>query len=84
MSGPTAEIKIGNALPFANIPLGTVVHAVELVPGKRRPDGAVRWAEIRIMAKENGFATLKMPSSEIRMVPDACMATIGPGGQHRT
>lgn len=80
MSGPTAEIKIGNALPLANIPLGTVVHAVELVPGNGAQMARSAGAEIRIMAKENGFATLKMPSSEIRMVPDRCMATIGQVG----
>jgi large subunit ribosomal protein L2 len=80
MSGPTAEIKIGNALPLINIPLGTVVHAVELVPGKGAQMARSAGTEIRIMAKENGFATLKMPSSEIRMVPDACMATIGQVG----
>lgn len=80
MSGPTAEIKIGNALPLAQIPLGTVVHAVELVPGNGAQLARSAGASVRIMAKENGFATLKMPSSEIRMVPDRCMATIGQVG----
>jgi large subunit ribosomal protein L2 len=80
MSGPTAEIKVGNALPLANIPLGTVVHAVELIPGNGAQMARSAGAAIRIMAKENGFATLKMPSGEIRMVPDACMATLGQVG----
>lgn len=80
MSGPSAEIKVGNALPLVNIPLGTVVHAVELVPGNGAQMARSAGAAIRIMAKENGFATLKMPSGEIRMVPDACMATLGQVG----
>jgi large subunit ribosomal protein L2 len=80
MSGPTAEITIGNALPLVNIPLGTVVHAVELVPGKGAQMARSAGSEIRIMAKENGFATLKLPSNEIRLVPERCMATIGQVG----
>ncbi len=80
MSGPTAEITIGNALPLANIPLGTVVHAVELVPGNGAQMARSAGSEIRIMAKENGFATLKLPSNEIRLVPERCMATIGQVG----
>jgi large subunit ribosomal protein L2 len=80
MSGPGAEIRAGNALPLANIPLGTVVHAVELVPGKGAQLARSAGVSVQIMAKENGFATLKMPSSEIRMVPDGCMATVGQVG----
>ncbi|MBL0059117.1 MAG: 50S ribosomal protein L2 [Elusimicrobia bacterium] len=80
MSGPTAEITVGNALPLANIPLGTVVHAVELVPGNGAQMARSAGSEIRIMAKENGFATLKLPSNEIRLVPERCMATIGQVG----
>ncbi len=80
MSGPSAEIRAGNALPLANIPLGTVVHAVELVPGKGAQLARSAGVSVQIMAKENGYATLKMPSSEIRMVPDGCMATVGQVG----
>jgi len=80
MSGPKAEIKVGNALPLNAIPLGTVVHAVELIPGNGAQMARSAGASIQIMARENGYATLKMPSSEIRMVPDICMATIGQVG----
>ena len=80
MSGPTAEIKTGNALPLANIPIGTVVHAVELIPGNGAQMARSAGASIQIMARENGYATLKMPSGEIRMVPDACVATVGQVG----
>jgi large subunit ribosomal protein L2 len=80
MSGPSAEIRPGNALPLVNIPLGTVVHAVELVPGKGAQLARSAGVSVQIMAKENGYATLKMPSSEIRMVPDGCMATVGQVG----
>ncbi len=80
MSGPTAEIKTGNALPLANIPIGTVVHAVELIPGNGAQMARSAGASIQIMARENGYATLKMPSGEIRMVPDAGVATVGQVG----
>jgi len=80
MSGPTAEIKTGNALPLTNIPIGTVVHAVELIPGNGAQMARSAGASIQIMARENGYATLKMPSGEIRMVPDAGMATVGQVG----
>jgi large subunit ribosomal protein L2 len=80
MNGPAAEIKPGNALPLASIPLGTVVHAVELVPGNGAQMARSAGAAIQLMARENGMATLKMPSSEIRLVPDGCMATVGQVG----
>jgi large subunit ribosomal protein L2 len=77
VSGSNAEIKVGNALPLIDIPLGTHVHNIELVPGK----GAklVRSAGVgaQLMAKEGNYVTLKMPSSEMRMVHKDCMATIG-------
>ena len=79
-AGPTAEIRPGNALPLANIPLGTVVHAVEMKPGK----GAqlVRSAGVgaQLMAREGQYATLRMPSNEHRLVFAECMATIGQVG----
>lgn len=80
MSGPTAEIKTGNALPLANIPVGTNVHAVELIPGNGAQLGRSAGATIQIMAREGGYVTLKMPSGEIRLVPDQGMATIGQVG----
>ncbi len=79
-SGPQVEIRPGNALPLANIPLGSVIHAVELKPGK----GAqlVRSAGVgaQLMAREGAYATLRMPSGENRMVHVRCMATIGQVG----
>ena len=78
--GPKADIKIGNALPFSNLPDGTTIHAIELVPGK----GAklVRSAGVvaQLMAKEGGFAQVRLPSGEVRLFPDRCMATIGQVG----
>ncbi len=80
MSGADAEIRPGNALPLQNVPLGTVVHAVELKPGK----GAqlVRSAGVgaQLMAREGKLATLRMPSGEQRYVQTACCATIGQVG----
>jgi large subunit ribosomal protein L2 len=80
MSGPDAEIRPGNAMPLQHIPLGTVVHAVELKPGK----GAqlVRSAGVgaQLMAREGKLATLRMPSGEQRFVQTACSATIGQVG----
>ncbi|MCR5743119.1 MAG: 50S ribosomal protein L2 [Lachnospiraceae bacterium] len=77
MSGDTAEARLGNSLPLANIPVGTMVHNVELYPGA----GAqlVRSAGVgaQLMAKEGKYATLRLPSGEMRMVPISCRATIG-------
>jgi large subunit ribosomal protein L2 len=77
MSGPTAEIKVGNALPLKNIPLGSVVHNIELIPG--RGGQMVRSAgnSAQVVAKEGNFATLRLPSSEMRMVRIDCYATLG-------
>ncbi len=80
MSGPSAEIKSGNALPLANIPVGSIVHAVELIPGNGAQMARSAGASIQIMAREGGYATLKMPSGEIRLAPDLCMATLGQVG----
>jgi len=80
LAGPAADIRPGNALPLANIPLGTVVHAVELKPG----GGAqlVRSAGVgaQLMAREGGMATLRLPSGEQRLVRTTCMATVGQVG----
>jgi large subunit ribosomal protein L2 len=79
-AGPAAEIRPGNALPLASIPLGTVVHAVEMKPGK----GAqlVRSAGVgaQLMAREGEYATLRLPSGENRLILSRCMATIGQVG----
>jgi large subunit ribosomal protein L2 len=80
MSGPEADIRPGNALPLANIPLGSMVHNVELKPGRggqlvRSAGGAAQ-----LMAREGGLATLRMPSGEQRYVRVVCLATVGQVG----
>jgi large subunit ribosomal protein L2 len=77
VSGPEADIKPGNALPLANIPLGTVVHGIELFPGKGAQLVRSAGAGAQIMAREGGYVTLRLPSSEMRMVPAECRATVG-------
>ena len=77
VSGPEADIKPGNALPLANIPTGTFVHNVELYPGKGAQLARAAGIMAQLMAKENGMALLRLPSGELRNVPDACMATVG-------
>ena len=76
-AGPNAEMKPGNALPLSNIPLGTSIHNLELVPGKGAQMARSAGAEAVIMAREGGFARIKLPSGEIRLVHVKCMATIG-------
>ena len=77
VSGPEADIKVGNALPLLNIPLGTMVHNVELKIGKGGQMGRSAGAAIQLMAKEGKYATLRLPSGEMRMVPINCRASIG-------
>lgn len=77
VSGSASDIKVGNALPLAKIPDGTFVHAVELIPGKGAQMMRSAGSQAQLMAKDAGYAQIKMPSGEVRMVPDACMATIG-------
>ena len=77
VSGASADIKPGNALPLANIPTGTFVHNVELYPGKGAQLARAAGIMAQLMAKENGMALLRLPSGELRNVPDACMATVG-------
>jgi large subunit ribosomal protein L2 len=79
-SGPGSDIRPGNALPLASIPVGTVVHAVELKPGAGAKMARSAGAGVQLLAKEGGFATLRMPSGEIRMVPAQCRATVGEVG----
>jgi len=79
-TGPQADIKPGNSLPLANIPVGTIVHAVELRPGRGAQLGRSAGAEIQLMAKEGDYALLKLPSSELRRVRMTCRATIGQVG----
>ncbi len=77
VSGPESDIKVGNALPIKNIPDGHFVHNVELIPGKGGQMMRAAGSQAQLMAKDGGYAQLKMPSGEIRLVPDTCMATLG-------
>ena len=77
MSGPSAEIKVGNALPLSYIPDGTFIHNIELQPGRGAQMIRSAGSQAQLMAKDSGFAQLRMPSGEIRKVPDSCLATIG-------
>jgi large subunit ribosomal protein L2 len=77
MAGAQAEFKVGNAMPLANVPVGTFVHNVELRPGKGGQIARSAGTSVQLMAKEGRFAQLKMPSGEVRNVPQECMATVG-------
>jgi large subunit ribosomal protein L2 len=77
MSGDNADIQVGNSLPLARIPTGTVVHNVEMTPGRGGQLGRSAGAAIQLVAKEGRTATLRLPSGEMRMVPAECRATIG-------
>lgn len=79
-SGPKADIKVGNALPLANIPVGTVVHAVELRPGGGAKMGRSAGTAIQLLAKEGATAALRLPSGEIRLVDARCRASVGAVG----
>jgi large subunit ribosomal protein L2 len=79
-SGPKADIKIGNALPLANIPVGTTIHAVELRPGGGAKFGRSAGTSIQLLAKEGKNAAVRMPSGEIRLVDARCRASIGAVG----
>ena len=80
MSGETAEARLGNCLPLANIPIGTMVHNIELYPGKGGQMVRSAGGAAQLMAKEGKYATLRLPSGELRMVPAQCRATIGTVG----
>src|SRR3954454_21892839 len=79
-SGPDAEISVGNCLPLRNMPTGTVVHNVELEPGRGGQLGRSAGTSIQLMAKDQGMATLRLPSGEMRMVRAECRATVGAVG----
>jgi large subunit ribosomal protein L2 len=80
MSGPSADIRAGNALPLANIPVGTVVHAIELRPGGGAKMARSAGASVQLVAKEGRFAQLRLPSGEMRLVELKCRATVGSVG----
>ena len=77
MNGPEAEVRVGNCLPLADIPVGTQVHNVELYPGKGGQLVRSAGNSAQLMAKEGKYATLRLPSGEMRMVPILCRATVG-------
>jgi large subunit ribosomal protein L2 len=79
-SGPGADIRPGNALPLRNIPVGTVVHNVELKPGAGGKMARSAGSSVQLIAKEGDRATLRLPSGEMRMVPVSCRATVGEVG----
>ncbi len=80
MSGPEAEVRAGNALPIRNIPLGTIVHNVELAPGRGGQLARSAGVGAQLMAKEGTYGTVRLPSGEMRRVLLTCMATIGQVG----
>ncbi len=80
MSGAEAEIRPGNALPLRNIPVGSVVHNIEVNEGKGGQLVRAAGASAQILAREGDYATLRMPSGEMRMIRLACMATVGQVG----
>ena len=77
MNGPEAEVRVGNCLPLENIPVGTQIHNIELLPGKGGQLVRSAGLSAQLMAKEGKYATLRLPSGEMRMVPIQCRATIG-------
>jgi large subunit ribosomal protein L2 len=79
-SGPGSEIRPGNAMPLANIPVGTVVHGIELKPGKGAQIVRSAGTSAQLMAREGKYATLRLPSGEMRMIHVMCAATIGQVG----
>jgi large subunit ribosomal protein L2 len=80
VSGPGAEPRLGNCLTLREVPLGTVVHAVELIPGKGAQMARSAGTAVQVVAKEGGMVTLRLPSTEMRMVREDCRATIGQVG----
>src|SRR6202161_901586 len=79
-SGPEADILVGNALPLKNIPAGTIVHTLELRPGKGAQMARSAGTQAQLVSREGGVALLKLPSAEVRRVSTDCMATIGTVG----
>ncbi|WP_299238237.1 50S ribosomal protein L2 [Sulfurihydrogenibium sp.] len=80
MAGPDAEIKVGNALPLENIPVGTLVHNIELTPGKGGQLVRAAGMSAQILGREGDYVQIRLPSGEIRLVYKKCMATIGAVG----
>ena len=80
MSGAGADIKVGNALPLSDIPVGTTIHNIEMKPGRGGQVARSAGISAQIMAREGAYATVKMPSGEMRLIPVVCRATIGQVG----
>lgn len=80
ISGEKVDLKVGNAMPLANIPVGTVVHNVELHPGKGGQMARAAGTSVQVLAKEDKYVTLRLQSTEVRKVLGACRATIGSVG----
>ena len=80
MSGPEAEIRVGNSLPLRKIPVGTMVHSIEMKPGKGAQIARSAGTSCQILAREKDMVTLKLPSSEMRIISENCTATIGQVG----
>lgn len=80
MNGPNAELRVGNAVPLKNIPVGTVVHNIELQPGKGGQMARAAGTSAQVLGKEGQYSLLRLPSGEVRMVHEECMATIGQVG----
>ena len=80
MSGAGADIKVGNALPLSDIPVGTTIHNIEMKPGRGGQIARSAGISAQIMAREGDYATVKMPSGEMRLIPVGCRATIGQVG----
>ncbi len=76
-SGPSAEVRVGNSLPLGSMPSGTVVHNVELTPGRGGQMARAAGAGVQLLAKEGDYVTLRLPSGEMRMVRAECRATVG-------
>jgi large subunit ribosomal protein L2 len=76
-SGPGADVRVGNCLPLQNMPAGTVVHNVELIPGRGGQLARSAGASVQLLAKEGDYVTLRLPSGEMRMVRGECRATVG-------
>jgi large subunit ribosomal protein L2 len=79
-SGPNADIRVGNALPLASMPAGTVVHNVELTPGRGAQLGRSAGISIQLLAKDGDYVTLRLPSGEMRLVRGECRGTVGTVG----
>ncbi|RLD07741.1 MAG: 50S ribosomal protein L2 [Chloroflexi bacterium] len=80
MSGPEAEIRVGNSLPIANIPVGTMVHNIEMKEGKGAQMVRSAGASAQVLAKEGDYAQIRLPSGEVRLIRQGCYATIGQVG----